>query len=72
MKLSDIKPVHPEDFVVYEDEMPYSYIIDRGCRIGATEVKDFPDLYTAEQMQEYAKAVAIEAVQAFKLRMEYS
>lgn len=56
MKLSEIEAVSPEDFVVFEDEMPYSYVIDRGCKENAIEVEDFPKLYTAEQMQEYAKA----------------
>ncbi|MGF7406047.1 hypothetical protein [Lactococcus lactis] len=56
MKLSEIEAVSPEDFVVFEDEMPYSYVIDRGCKENAIEVDDFPKLYTAEQMQEYAKA----------------
>ena len=56
MKLSEIEAVSPEDFVVFEDDTPYSYTIDRGCRENAIEVDDFPKLYTAEQMQEYAKA----------------
>ena len=56
MKLSDIESVSPEDFVVFEDEMPYSYVIDRWYKTGAKEVDDFPKFYTAEQMQEYAKA----------------
>ncbi|MEI3639461.1 hypothetical protein [Lactococcus cremoris] len=56
MKLSEIEAVSPEDFVVFEDDTAYSYTIDRGCRENAIEVKDFPKLYTAEQMQEYAKA----------------
>ncbi|TRW70900.1 hypothetical protein [Lactococcus lactis] len=56
MKLSEIEAVSPEDFVVFEDDMPYSYVIDRGCKENAIEVDDFPKLYTAEQMQEYAKA----------------
>ena len=55
MKLSEIEAVSPEDFVVFEDDTPYSYTIDRGCRENAIEVDDFPKLYTAEQMQEYAK-----------------
>lgn len=55
MKLSEIKVVSPEDFVVFEDEMPYSYVIDRWYKTGAKEVDDFPKFYTAEQMQEYAK-----------------
>ena len=55
MKLSEIKAVSPEDFVVFEDEMPYSYVIDRWYKTGAKEVDDFPKFYTAEQMQEYAK-----------------
>ncbi|MDT2877222.1 hypothetical protein [Lactococcus lactis] len=55
MKLSEIEAVSPEDFVVFEDEMPYSYVIDRWYKTGAKEVDDFPKLYTAEQMQEYAK-----------------
>ncbi|WP_251921140.1 hypothetical protein [Lactococcus lactis] len=56
MKLSEIEAVSPEDFVVFEDDTAYSYTIDRGCRENAIEVDDFPKLYTAEQMQEYAKA----------------
>ncbi len=55
MKLSEIEAVSPEDFVVFEDETAYSYTIDRGCKENAIEVEDFPKLYTAEQMQEYAK-----------------
>ena len=55
MKLSEIEAVSPEDFVVFEDEMPYSYVIDRWYKTGAKEVDDFPKFYTAEQMQEYAK-----------------
>lgn len=55
MKLSEIEAVNPEDFVVFEDEMPYSYVIDRWYKTGAKEVDDFPKFYTAEQMQEYAK-----------------
>ena len=55
MKLSEIEAVSPEDFVVFEDGMPYSYVIDRWYKTGAKEVDDFPKLYTAEQMQEYAK-----------------
>ncbi|ANT43829.1 hypothetical protein DS98103_22 [Lactococcus phage 98103] len=55
MKLSEIEAVSPEDFVVFEDEMPYSYVIDRGCKENAIEVDDFPKLYTSEQMQDYAK-----------------
>ena len=51
MKLSKIEAVSPEDFVVFEDEMPYSYVIDRGCKENAIEVEDFPKLYTSEQMQ---------------------
>lgn len=56
MKLSEIEAVSPEDFVVFEDETAYSYTIDRGCKENAIEVDDFPKLYTADQMQEYAKA----------------
>lgn len=56
MKLSEIEAVSPEDFVVFEDEMPYSYVIDRWYKTGAKEVDDFPRFYTAEQMEEYAKA----------------
>ncbi|KRO22322.1 hypothetical protein [Lactococcus lactis] len=56
MKLSDFEAVSPEDFVVFEDGMPYSYVIDRWYKTGAKEVDDFPKFYTAEQMQEYAKA----------------
>lgn len=55
MKLSEIEAVSPEDFVVFEDETAYSYTIDRGCKENAIEVDDFPKLYTAEQMQEYAE-----------------
>lgn len=55
MKLIEIEGVSPEDFVVFEDEMPYSYVIDRWYKTGAKEVDDFPKFYTAEQMQEYAK-----------------
>ncbi|XOW23903.1 hypothetical protein QK911_04500 [Lactococcus lactis] len=62
MKLSEIEVVSPEDFVVFEDEMPYSYVIDRGCKENAIEVEDFPKLYTAEQMQEYAKECVREAI----------
>ncbi|WP_342993673.1 hypothetical protein [Lactococcus lactis] len=61
MKLSEIKAVSPEDFVVFEDEMPYSYVIDRWYKTGAKEVDDFPKFYTAEQMQEYAKECVREA-----------
>ena len=53
MKLSEIEAVSPEDFVVFEDGMPYSYVIDRGCKENAIEVDDFPKLYTAEQMQAF-------------------
>lgn len=62
MKLSEIEAVSPEDFVVFEDEMPYSYVIDRGCKENAIEVDDFPKLYTAEQMQEYAKAQVLDVL----------
>lgn len=55
MKLSEIESVSPEDFVVFEDEMPYSYVIDRWYKTGAKEVDDFPKFYIAEQMREYAK-----------------
>lgn len=56
MRLKDIQPVSPEDFVVYENGTAYSYFIDRGlARENAQEVEEFPKLYTAEQMQEYAK-----------------
>ena len=56
MRLKDIQPVSPEDFVVYENGRAYSYFIDRGlARENAQEVEEFPKLYTAEQMQEYAK-----------------
>lgn len=55
MKLSEIEAVSPEDFVVFEDEMPYSYVIDRWYKTGAKEVDDFPKFYIAEQMREYAK-----------------
>ena len=55
MKLSEIEAVSPEDFVVFEDDTAYSYTIDRGCRENAIEVDDFPKLYTADQMKEYAK-----------------
>lgn len=65
MKLSEIEAVNPEDFVVFEDEMPYSYVIDRGCKENAIEVDDFPKLYTAEQMQEYAKAKVLETVELY-------
>ena len=61
MKLSEIEAVSPEDFVVFEDDTAYSYTIDRGCRENAIEVDDFPKLYTAEQMQEYAKECVREA-----------
>lgn len=64
MKLSEIEVVSPEDFVVFEDEMPYSYVIDRGCKENAIEVEDFPKFYTAEQMQEYAKSQVAEALKA--------
>lgn len=62
MKLSEIKAVSPEDFVVFEDETAYSYTIDRGCKENAIEVDDFPKLYTADQMQEYAKECVREAL----------
>ena len=65
MKLSEIKAVSPEDFVVFEDEMPYSYVIDRGCKENAIEVEDFPKLYTSEQMQEYAKECIIDALKEY-------
>ncbi len=65
MKLSEIEAVSPEDFVVFEDEMPYSYVIDRGCKENAIEVEDFPKLYTSEQMQEYAKAKVLETVELY-------
>ncbi|CAM3273861.1 hypothetical protein GHI93_11960 [Lactococcus hircilactis] len=55
MKLSEIEAVSPEDFVIFENDTAYSYTIDRGCKENAIEVEDFPKLYTAEQMQEYAK-----------------
>ena len=56
MRLKDIQPVRPEDFVVYENGTAYSYFIDRGLACeNAQEVVEFPKLYTAEQMQEYAK-----------------
>ena len=55
MKLSDFEAVNPEDFVVFEDGMPYSYVIDRWYKTGAKEVDDFPKFYIAEQMREYAK-----------------
>ena len=56
MRLKDIQPVSPEDFVVYENGRAYSYFIDRGlARENAQEVEEFPKLYTVEQMQEYAK-----------------
>ncbi|KSU06060.1 hypothetical protein KF282_1310 [Lactococcus lactis subsp. lactis] len=61
MKLSEIEAVSPEDFVVFEDGMPYSYVIDRWYKTGAKEVDDFPKLYTSEQMQEYAKECVREA-----------
>ncbi|MGV9035740.1 hypothetical protein ACN9TC_08600 [Lactococcus lactis] len=61
MKLSEIEAVSPEDFVVFEDETAYSYTIDRGCKENAIEVDDFPKLYTADQMQEYAKECVREA-----------
>lgn len=53
MKLSDFEAVSPEDFVVFEDGMPYSYVIDRWYKTGAKEVDDFPKFYTAEQMQAF-------------------
>ena len=62
MKLSDFEAVSPEDFVVFEDGMPYSYVIDRWYKTGAKEVDDFPKFYTAEQMQEYAKECVREAI----------
>lgn len=56
MRLKDIQPVRSEDFVVYENGTAYSYFIDRGLACeNAQEVVEFPKLYTAEQMQEYAK-----------------
>ena len=55
-KLKEFQPVSPEDFVVYENGTAYSYFIDRGLACeNAQEVEEFPKLYTAEQMQEYAK-----------------
>ncbi|KSU21561.1 Phage protein [Lactococcus lactis subsp. lactis] len=65
MKLSEIEAVSPEDFVVFEDEMPYSYVIDRWYKTGAKEVDDFPKLYTAEQMQEYAKECVKSALKEY-------
>ena len=65
MKLSEIEAVNPEDFVVFEDETAYSYTIDRGCKENAIEVDDFPKLYTAEQMQEYAKECVIDALKEY-------
>ncbi|AII13139.1 Hypothetical protein NCDO2118_1680 [Lactococcus lactis subsp. lactis NCDO 2118] len=65
MKLSEIEAVNPEDFVVFEDEMPYSYVIDRWYKTGAKEVDDFPKFYTAEQMQEYAKECVIDALKEY-------
>lgn len=62
MKLSEIKAVSPEDFVVFEDEMPYSYVIDRWYKTGAKKVDDFPKFYIAEQMREYAKECVREAI----------
>ena len=53
MKLSEIEAVSPEDFVVFEDDMPYSYVIDRWYKTGAKEVDDFPKFYTADQMQQF-------------------
>jgi hypothetical protein len=70
MKLSEIEAVSPEDFVVFEDGMPYSYVIDRGCKENAIEVDDFPKLYTAEQMQEYAKAKVFEALKKYGVQAE--
>ncbi|MBK5077060.1 hypothetical protein IL308_09850 [Lactococcus lactis] len=35
--------------------------MDRGCKENAIEVDDFPKLYTADQMQEYAKECVREA-----------
>ncbi|MDG4962981.1 hypothetical protein OGZ33_01840 [Lactococcus lactis] len=70
MKLSEIEAVSPEDFVVFdkEDGMPYSYVIDRWYKTGAKEVDDFPKFYTAEQMQEYAKAKILEALGKYGVR----
>lgn len=65
MKLSEIEAVSPEDFVVFEDGMPYSYVIDRWYKTGAKEVDDFPKFYTAEQMQEYAKECVIDALKEY-------
>ena len=65
MKLSEIEAVSPEDFVVFEDETAYSYTIVRGCKENAIEVDDFPKLYTAEQMQEYAKECVIDALKEY-------
>lgn len=62
MKLSEIEAVSPEDFVFFEDETAYSYTIDRGGKENAIEVDAFPKLYTADQMQEYAKALVYEAL----------
>lgn len=62
--LNEIKPVNVEDFAVYEDEMPYSYVIDRGCRVGATVVENF-QFYTAEQMKEYAKECVKSALKEY-------
>ncbi|MEY8443729.1 hypothetical protein AALM99_07760 [Lactococcus muris] len=56
MRLKDIQPVSPEDFVVFENGTAYSYFIDRGiARRNAQEVEDFPKFYTAEQMEAYAR-----------------
>ena len=55
-EVKEFQPVSPEDFVVYENGTAYSYFIDRGLSCeNAQEVEEFPKLYTAEQMQEYAK-----------------
>ena len=65
MKLSEIEAVSPEDFVIFENDTAYSYTIDRGCKENAIEVHDFPKLYTAEQMQEYAKECVIDALKEY-------
>nr|DAD56849.1 MAG TPA: hypothetical protein [Caudoviricetes sp.] len=52
--LNEIKPVNVEDFVVFEDGVSYSYVIDRGCKEDATVVDNF-QFYTTEQIKEYAK-----------------
>ena len=62
--LNEIKPVNVEDFVVFEDGMPYSYVIDRGCKEDAIIVDNF-QFYTTDQMKEYAKECVKSALKEY-------